>query len=185
MIRGGQIYLKPDFRKVRKKLNEKGFCLKNGYPVPNFTLLNETQYGTIIKVSQILRGLSSYYILARNYRDFISRINYIIRYSTAKLFAAKFRLSSIAKVFARAGKNLSRPINNKATKSKKVSDRTNGRKNLCVLENHRGIPKENERYLKDKSRNTVHYVQRNSKTRSSSVKKGLQSYSDLNFAPKI
>lgn len=185
VIRGGQIYLKPDFRKVRKKLNEKGFCLKNGYPVPNFTLLNETQYGTIIKVSQILRGLSSYYILARNYRDFISRINYIIRYSTAKLFAAKFRLSSIAKVFARAGKNLSRPINNKATKSKKVSDRTNGRKNLCVLENHRGIPKENERYLKDKSRNTVHYVQRNSKTRSSSVKKGLQSYSDLNFAPKI
>jgi len=67
VIRGRQIYLKPDFQKVRKKLNEKGFCLKNGYPIPNFTLLNETQYGTIIKVSQILKGLSSYYILARNY----------------------------------------------------------------------------------------------------------------------
>ena len=66
----------------------------------------------------ILRGLSSYYILARNYWGFISRINYIIQYSTAKLFAAKFRLSSIAKVFARVG-NLSKPINNKVTKSKK------------------------------------------------------------------
>jgi len=119
IIRGGQVYLKPDFKKVVKKLNEKGFCLKNGYPIPNFSLLNETQYGTIIKVSHILRGLSSFYILARNYRDFMSRINYIIRYSTAKLFAAKFRLPSIAKVFKKAGKNLSRPLNNKATKSKK------------------------------------------------------------------
>lgn len=49
----------------------------------------------------------------------MSRINYIIRYSSAKLFAAKFRLRSIAKVFARAGKDLSRPLNNKANKSNK------------------------------------------------------------------
>nr|AYM32750.1 hypothetical protein DXG00_000009 [Termitomyces sp.] len=119
VIRGGQVYLKADIQKVKKRLSEKGFCLKNGYPIPNFTYLNETQYGTIIKVSYILRGLASYYKLARNYRDFMSRINYILRYSTAKLFAAKFRQSSIAKVFAIAGKDLKRPLNRKSTKSRK------------------------------------------------------------------
>ena len=111
VIRGGQVYLKADLKKVRKRLFEKGFCMKNGFPIPNFAYLSETQDGSLKKVYYILRGLASYYKLARNYRDFMSRINYILRYSTAKMFAAKFRLSSIAKVFAKAGKDLSRPIN--------------------------------------------------------------------------
>jgi hypothetical protein len=37
----------------------------------------------------------------------ISHLNYIIRFSIAKLFSAKFRLGSIAKVFALSGKDLS------------------------------------------------------------------------------
>lgn len=156
VLRGGQIYLKADFRKVVKRLNEKGFCLKNGYPVPNFSLLNETQYGTIRKVSKILRGLASYYTLARNYRDFMSRTNYIIRYSTAKLFAAKFKYSSISKIFARAGKNLSRPISNKTTKTKKS---VIGQRETKIY-----AYKENEKYLEDRNRNTVNYLQLNSKT---------------------
>jgi group II intron reverse transcriptase/maturase len=119
-IRGGQIYLKADLRKVKKGLHEKGFCNKNGFPTPNFVFLSETQYGSIIKINYILRGLASYYKLARNYRDFMSRINYILRFSTAKMFAAKFRLSSIAKVFAIAGKDLSSPISKKAANSKKA-----------------------------------------------------------------
>jgi len=119
-IRGGQVFLKADTPKVIKKLHERGFCQKNGYPIPNFILLSETQYGTIIKVSYILRGLASYYKLARNYRDFMSRINYILRYSTAKLFAAKFRLRSIAKVFAIAGKDLGKPIKSKHLKPGKA-----------------------------------------------------------------
>jgi hypothetical protein len=112
VIRGGQVYLKADLKKVRKRLCEKGFCMQNGIPIPNFAYLSETQYESLIIVSYILRGLASYYKLARNYRDFMSRINYIFRYSSAKMFAAKFRLPSIAKVFAKAGKDLSRPINN-------------------------------------------------------------------------
>jgi len=39
----------------------------------------------------------------------MSRINYILRYSTAKLFAALFILHYIAKVFATAGKDLKAP----------------------------------------------------------------------------
>lgn len=49
----------------------------------------------------------------------MSRVNYVIRYSIAKMFAAKFRVSSIAKVFAITGKDLSRPLNRKDILSKK------------------------------------------------------------------
>lgn len=119
-IRGGQVYLKADISKVKARLCERNFCNKNGYPIPNFKYLSLPQYDAITKVSYILRSLASYYILARNFRDFMSRINYILRYSTAKLFAAKFRIRSIAKVFAIAGKDLGRPINIKQLKSKKA-----------------------------------------------------------------
>lgn len=117
---GGQVYLKADTQKVIKRLHERGYCKKNGYPIPNFTFLSETQYGTIIKASYILRGLASYYKLARNFRSFMSKMNYIIRYSIAKLFAAKFRQKSIAKIFAIAGKDLGKPINSKHLKYKKA-----------------------------------------------------------------
>lgn len=119
-MRGGQVYLKTDTQKVIKRLHERGYCQKNGYPIPNFTFLSETQYGTIIKASYVLRGLASYYRLARNFRSFMSKMNYIIRYSIAKVFAAKFRQKSIAKVFAMAGKDLSKPINSKNLKYKKA-----------------------------------------------------------------
>lgn len=141
VIRGGQVYLKADIKKVKKRLSEKGFCMKNGYPIPNFAYLNETQYGTLIKVSYILRGLASYYKLARNYRDFISRINYVLRYSTAKMFAAKFRLSSIAKVFAIAGKDLKKPLRNKASLSNKSVIRQTEEKNLRLFKINRSFSK--------------------------------------------
>jgi len=119
IIRGGQIYLLANLQKVKQSLAEKGFCMRSGYPIANFTFLSDTQYGTILKVSRILIGISNYYILARNYRSFVSRINYIIRYSIAKLFAAKFKLRSISKVFSIAGKNLSKPLYNSALITKK------------------------------------------------------------------
>ena len=58
----------------------------------------------------ILRELANYYKLANNSRQMISHLNYIIRFSIAKMFAAKFRLGRIAKVSVLAGKDLSRPI---------------------------------------------------------------------------
>lgn len=148
-IKGGQVYLKADLKKVVQKLSDKGFCLKNGYPIPNFSLLNETQYGTLIKVSKIIKGISSYYILATNYLAFISRINYIIRYSTAKMFAAKYKLSSIAKVFEKAGKNLSKPLNNKNTKlNKSVNGKTEEEKWYAYLKSI-GVSQSN---MKDNSK---------------------------------
>jgi group II intron reverse transcriptase/maturase len=110
VIRGGSPFLKVDMEKVIKKLHQKGFCKADGYPTPNFYYLAEPQTAIIQKLSLMLRGLERYYHLADNKRQQIWRINYIIRYSAAKLFAAKYRIHSIAKVFAKAGKNLGQPL---------------------------------------------------------------------------
>jgi hypothetical protein len=99
--------LKADTAKIIKKLHISGFCLKNGYPIPNFYFLGSTQSLTIIKVYYIIRWLASYYRFATNYWQSLSLINYILRFSIAKLFAAKFKLPSISQVFAIAGKDLS------------------------------------------------------------------------------
>ena len=37
-------------------------------------------------------------------------VSYILRYSIAKLYAAKFKISSIRKVFRLAGTDLSKPL---------------------------------------------------------------------------
>lgn len=69
----GSILLKPDSEKVKKRLFDKGFCQRNGHPIANLKYLNNTQYGTIIQVGYILRGLANYYKLANNYRQMIIR----------------------------------------------------------------------------------------------------------------
>lgn len=115
----GNIYLKVDAEKVRKRLAEKGYCQKNGYPIANFRFLSNTQYATIVQVNYVLRGLASYYKLANNVRQMVSRWNYTIKFSIAKMFAAKYRTNSIAKIFAIAGKDLSKPIKKASLKIKK------------------------------------------------------------------
>ena len=110
VIRGGSPFFKVDMVKVKQRLKQKSFCNGNGYPMPNFYYLPEPQSAIIEKLSQILRGLERYYHLADNKRQQLSRINYIIRYSAAKLLAAKFRMHSISKVFAKAGKDLGKSL---------------------------------------------------------------------------
>ncbi|MEM9686432.1 MAG: reverse transcriptase domain-containing protein [Bacteroidota bacterium] len=115
VIRGGSPFLKVDMEKVIARLHQKGFCRADGYPMPNFYYLPEPQTAIIQKLSLVLRGLERYYDLADNKRQQVSRINYIIRYSAAKLFAAKFRYHSIAKIFAKSGKDLGKPLKAKRT----------------------------------------------------------------------
>lgn len=118
----GGIYLKVDSNKVKLRFHEKGFCKRNGEPIPNFKYLANTQQATILQMSYILRGLANYYKLANNVRQMISRWNYLIRFSVAKVFAAKYKLDSVAKVFARAGKDLGKPlkVSNLKEKSKVI-----------------------------------------------------------------
>jgi group II intron reverse transcriptase/maturase len=113
VLRGGSPFFKVNMGNVIGKLKEKGFCYGNGYPKPNFYYLPEPQSAIIAKLTLLLRGLERYYDLADNKRQQISRVNYIIRYSAAKLLAAKFRIRSIAKVFAKAGKDLRKRLSAK------------------------------------------------------------------------
>jgi hypothetical protein len=105
----GGNYLKADSSKVIQRLDEKGILYKSGHPIAIFNYLNNYQHATILQMVYILRGLANLYKSANNSRQMISLLNYIRRFSNAKMFAAKYRLGTIAKVFALAEKDLSRP----------------------------------------------------------------------------
>jgi len=57
-----------------------------------------------------LVGLNQYYKLANNRKEGITYAAYIVRFSLAKMYAAKFRLHSVKKVFKAGGKYLNKPI---------------------------------------------------------------------------
>ena len=124
--RAGGIKLLTNITKLRKRLYNKGFCDAKGVPLPNFEYLPHPQSYTVEAMNRILRGLCNYYKLSENMRQSISRINYILRYSCAKLFAAKYKMRSISAVFKKAGKDLSRPLISKqvlgTTDHKQISD---------------------------------------------------------------
>jgi group II intron reverse transcriptase/maturase len=108
--RSGNITLLVDIRKVMERLILKGFCDRNFKPLPNFKYLPHPQSYTLKAINRILRGLCNYYKLSENLRQSMSRISFTVRYSTAKLFAAKYRLHTMAKIFRKAGKDLGKPL---------------------------------------------------------------------------
>jgi group II intron reverse transcriptase/maturase len=109
-LRDGDIRLLVDQEKVIRKLAENKFCDKAGKPKPNFRYLGDPQSYTVSKVSNIIRGIDNYYKIANNRRQATSRILNIVRSSVVKMFAAKFKLRTQRKVYAKAGKDLSRPL---------------------------------------------------------------------------
>jgi hypothetical protein len=96
-----------DIRKVLRKLSEQNFCTPGGQPRPNWlSALESLQAYSVSMGAAIVRGLATYYRLASNFKQSIRRINYVVTQSLAKTFAAKFKLQSRARVFAKAGLNL-------------------------------------------------------------------------------
>lgn len=109
------------------RLSEAKFCAGDGNPLPAFSgcgsASGEQDFydyhkaggtETNIKVNYILRGLSEWWSIARNRRQAIARVAYIIRYSIAKVYAAKFKIGTMATVFKIAGNSLSKPIGMRA-----------------------------------------------------------------------
>lgn len=109
-VRGGRIRLQVDQERLLANLRRKGFCNGAAAPVPNFLYLQYPQSHTVNQVASVVRGIANYYILADDFRQKVNRVSYIVRYSVAMMFAAKYKLRTIAKVFAVAGKDLGRPI---------------------------------------------------------------------------
>jgi len=89
---GMQIVLKAPMDELVKKLNQKGFCDKNGRPLhkPAWTLLDEDQIVSLY--SSINRGLQNYYRPTDNWAN-LSRIQYILKFSLAKTLAHKRKVS--------------------------------------------------------------------------------------------
>jgi group II intron reverse transcriptase/maturase len=136
--REGNLMLKVDRKRVVNQLAAKGFCHGGGFPLPNFRYLSHPESYTIAQVNYTLRGLCNYYKLSEGLRPFINRINYIMRYSTAKLFAAKFRKKSITSIFKVAGKSLSKPIKPKPLK-RVVSPLVFGTRGAKISRKQKGI----------------------------------------------
>uniref|UniRef100_UPI0023F2B125 reverse transcriptase n=1 Tax=Cyathus jiayuguanensis TaxID=380660 RepID=UPI0023F2B125 len=99
-----------NMKRVIARLAEAKFCDGDGNPLPAFRFLRLPQSQTNIKVNSILKGLSEWWSIAGNRRQAIARTAYIIRYSIAKVYAAKFKKRTVAAIFKIAGNNLSRPI---------------------------------------------------------------------------
>ena len=100
--------------RVIARLSQARFCDGNGVPTPAFRFLRLPQSETNHKINYILKGLSEWWSIAGNRRQAIARVAYIIRYSIAKVYAAKFKLPTVASIFKIAGNDLSKPIGNKA-----------------------------------------------------------------------
>jgi len=111
-----------NMKRVIDRLADANFCDKSGKPLPAFRFLRLPQSETNTKVNYILRGLSEWWSIAGNRRSAVARVAYIIRYSIAKVYAAKFKLKTVAAVFKKGGHDLSKPI---GTKVKSVVGATN------------------------------------------------------------
>jgi len=99
-----------NMKKVIDHLALAKFCTGDGTPIPVFRFLRLPQSEVNQKVNSILRGLCEWWSIAGNRRQAIARVAYIIRYSIAKMYAAKFKLSRVAAVFKIARNNLSKPL---------------------------------------------------------------------------
>nr|YP_009546692.1 reverse transcriptase [Heterodermia speciosa]AYP35432.1 reverse transcriptase [Heterodermia speciosa] len=96
--------------RVIARLSEANFCKRDGTPIPAFRFLRLPQSETNKKVNYILRGLSEWWCIAGNRRAAVARVAYIIKYSVAKVYAAKFKLKTVAAVFKIGGNSLANPI---------------------------------------------------------------------------
>lgn len=105
-----------DTNKVINRLAAKGYCDKEGTPLPNWreALLPPQTY-SVQRGAKLINGLDTYYKVANDRRATTHRVMRIVRNSLAKTLAAKYKLGTISKVIKKAGKDLSRPL-----KSKKV-----------------------------------------------------------------
>jgi group II intron reverse transcriptase/maturase len=103
-----------NIKKVISRLAEAGFCDKDGSPTPAFRFLRLPQSEINTKVNNILRELSEWCSIAGNRKRAIAYVAYIIRYSIAKVYAAKFKMKTVARVFKIGRNNLSKPLGTRA-----------------------------------------------------------------------
>ena len=86
-------------------------------PQPCFRMFHATQSHTNAQMNKFLYTMAEWYRYADNRKKVVNFCSYIIRGSLAKLYAAKYKLRSRAKVYKIASRNLSRPLKEKKGQS--------------------------------------------------------------------
>ncbi|XP_050231048.1 nuclear intron maturase 2, mitochondrial [Mercurialis annua] len=82
-------------------------------PQPCFRMFHATQSHTNAQMNKLLSTMVEWYRYADNRKKIVNFCSYIIRGSLAKLYAAKYKLRSRAKVYKISSRNLSRPLKEK------------------------------------------------------------------------
>ncbi|XP_058104167.1 nuclear intron maturase 2, mitochondrial [Magnolia sinica] len=107
--------LKQCIRQFRKLQFLKGD--RDPDPQPCFRMFHATQAHTNTQMNKLLSTMVEWYRYADNRKKVVNFCSYIIRGSLAKLYAAKYKLRSRAKVYKIASRNLSRPLKEKKGQS--------------------------------------------------------------------
>lgn len=130
-----------DMNKVILRLKERGVCDDNGNPIPCFRYLRYPQSETNNKINMMIRGLANWWKIASNRKQAIARIAYILRYSIAKVYAAKFKLPTVARVLKIGGNDLSKAIGNTKKSAVGVVDKKNTKIKGILYDRFFKIPK--------------------------------------------
>ncbi|KAG0498159.1 hypothetical protein HPP92_002850 [Vanilla planifolia] len=83
---------------------------KDPEPLPCTPMLYSGQAHTNSQMNRLLETMADWYKYADNRKKIVGFCAYVIRSSIAKLFAARYRLKSRAKVYKIASRDLSRPL---------------------------------------------------------------------------
>ncbi|KAK3205162.1 hypothetical protein Dsin_019208 [Dipteronia sinensis] len=90
---------------------------KDPEPLPCNPMLYSSQAHTNAQMNKFLETMADWYKYADNRKKIVSFCAYVIRSSLAKLYAARYRLKSRAKVYRIATRDLSRPLRESSNNS--------------------------------------------------------------------
>jgi group II intron reverse transcriptase/maturase len=91
--------------RITKKLTSASF-IKNGRSSPKFLWMANSKDQIITLYNSVLRGYLNYYSFVHNYAKMAGWVYMNLKFSCAKLLAAKYTLVSQSKVYKKFGKNL-------------------------------------------------------------------------------
>ncbi|KAL2937266.1 Nuclear intron maturase 1 mitochondrial [Bienertia sinuspersici] len=89
---------------------------KDPEPLPCTPMLYSSQAHTNSQMNKFLETMADWYQYADNRKKAVGFCAYVIRSSLAKLYAARYKLKSRAKVYKIASRSLSHPLRNKGNK---------------------------------------------------------------------
>ncbi|XP_051119763.1 nuclear intron maturase 1, mitochondrial [Andrographis paniculata] len=90
---------------------------KDPEPLPCTPMLYSGQAHTNAQMNKLLETMADWYKYADNRKKIVGFCAYVIRSSLAKLYAARYRLKSRAKVYKIASRNLSQPLRESSNNS--------------------------------------------------------------------